>query len=305
MTEQMAGGGGYEGSIAELYDYVGPYRARADVTFFVEAAVQAGGPVLEVGCGTGRVLIPTARAGVDVVGLDVSPDMLTVCRQRLRDEPESVQSRVTLVQADMRRFALEQAFTLVTIPFRPFQHLLTVEDQLSCLESIHRHLNNEGLLILDIFNPSLDFLVNRAVGEELAEEPEFKMPDGRGVIRRQKTVSRDRFNQIDDHELIYYVTHPDGREERLVHSFQLRYLFRFEAEHLLDRAGFAVEQLYAGYDKCEYGSRYPGELLFLARKTTPQRKPPNHYQASPRQDRRSSPSGRRQKLQRRKSGHDR
>jgi len=281
MIEQMAGAGGYEGSIAELYDYVGPYRARADITFFVEAAVEAGGPVLEVGCGTGRVLIPTARAGVDIVGLDLSPDMLTVCRRRLRDEPEGVQSRVTLVQADMRRFALGRAFTLVTIPFRPFQHLLTVEDQLSCLETIHQHLGHEGTLILDIFNPSLDSLVNRPVGEELAEEPEFKMPDGRCVTRRHKTVSRDRFNQVDDHELIYYVTHPDGREERLVHSFQLRYLFRFEAEHLLDRAGFAVERLYAGYDKSEYGSQYPGELLFLARKTTSQRRPPNTYQVRP------------------------
>jgi hypothetical protein len=131
------------------------------------------------------------------------------------------------------------------------------------------------MLILDVFNPSLDFLVTRPVGEELAEEPEFNMPDGRRVTRRHKTVAHDRFNQVDDHQLIYYVTHPDGREERLVHSFQLRYLFRFEAEHLLARAGFAVEHLYAGYDKSEYGSKYPGELLFVARKTTSQRRPPN------------------------------
>jgi len=271
----MASAGGYEGLIAELYDYVGPYRARADIAFFVEAATKAGGPVLEVGCGTGRVLIPTARAGVDVVGLDASPDMLAVCRQRLRDEPAGVHSRVTLVQADMRRFALEREFTLVTIPFRPFQHLLTVADQLSCLESIHQHLSTEGMLILDVFNPSLDFLVNRPVGEELGEEPEFHMPDGRRVTRRHKTVAHDRFNQVDDHQLIYYVTHPDGREERLVHSFQLRYLFRFEAEHLLARAGFAVEHLYAGYDNSEYGSQYPGELLFVARKAPSQRRPPN------------------------------
>jgi len=271
----MAGAGGYEGVIAELYDYVGPYRARADITFFVEAAAKSGGPVLEVGCGTGRVLIPTARAGIDVVGLDLSPDMLAVCRQRLRDEPAAVQSKVTLLQADMRRFALGRAFSLVTIPFRSFQHLLTVEDQLSCLESIHQHLGTEGALILDLFNPSLDWLVNRPVGEELAEEPAFTMPDGRRVIRRQKTLARDRFNQVDDHELIYYVTHSDGREERLVHSFRLRYVFRFEAEHLLARAGFAVEHLYAGYDKSEYGSQYPGELLIVARKMASQRRPPN------------------------------
>jgi hypothetical protein len=66
-------------------------------------------------------------------------------------------------------------------------------------------------------------------------------------------------------ELIYYVTHPDGREERLVHAFPMRYLFRFEAEHLLVRCGFAVEALYAGFDRSPYGSAYPGELIFVAR----------------------------------------
>lgn len=267
----MSRAGGYEeyAFIAELYDHVAPYRDRPDIAFFVEAASKAGSPVLEMGCGTGRVLIPTARAGVDVVGLDLSPHMLAVCRQRLRDEPEAVQSRVRLVQADMRGFELDRTFTLVTVPFRPFQHLLTVEDQLSCLESIHRHLVDGGELILDIFNPSLDFLVNRAVGEELAEEPEFYMPDGRRITRRHKTVAHDRFNQINDFELVYYVNHPDGREERLVHSFRLRYLFRFEVEHLLARAGFAIEHVYAGYDRSEYGSKYPGELLFVARRTDP------------------------------------
>jgi len=143
----------------------------------------------------------------------------------------------------------------------------TVGDQLSCLASIRRHLDDRGTLILDLFNPSLDALVHQPVGEEFAEEPEFSMPDGRRVIRRHKTVARDRFSQTNHHELVYYVTHPDGRQERLVQAFPLRYLFRFEAEHLLARAGFEVEHLYAGYDKSAYGSTYPGEMIFVARKT--------------------------------------
>jgi hypothetical protein len=105
------------------------------------------------------------------------------------------------------------------------------------------------------------------LGEELAEEPEFHTPDGRRITRRHKSVAHDRFNQINDYELVYYVKHPDGREERLVHTFRLRYFFRFEIEHLLARTGFMIEHLYAGYDKSEYGSQYPGELLFVARRT--------------------------------------
>jgi SAM-dependent methyltransferase len=253
--------------VADLYDHVLPYQSRPDVDFFVSAARESGGPVLEVGCGTGRVLIPTARAGVDIVGLDLSPAMLSICRRRLRDEPESVRSKVRLVEADMRAFSIDPTFTLATIPFRPFQHLISVEDQLACLACIRRHLGEGGRLVLDIFNPSLDALVHRTIGEEFGEEPEFSMPDGRRVIRSHKTAAHDRANQFTDVELVYYVTHADGRTERLVHAFRFRYLFRFEVEHLLARAGFEVEQLYADYDKSPFGSKYPGEMLFVARKT--------------------------------------
>ena len=264
----MKHAGGYEeyAFVAEFYDHVVPYRDRQDVTFFVEAAQESDGPVLEVGCGTGRVLIPTARAGIEIVGLDLSAHMLDVCQERLLREPEDVQSRVELVQADMRNFELARTFDLVTVPFRPFQHLTTVDDQLSCLEQIHRHLADGGRLILDLFNPSLEFLTSDNVGQELGDEPEFTTPSGSRVVRRHRTVSRDLFNQINYVELIYYATHPDGRKERLVHSFPMRYLFRFEVEHLLARSGFQLEHIYADYDKSPYGSKYPGELITIAKK---------------------------------------
>jgi SAM-dependent methyltransferase len=253
-------------SIADLYDHVTLYRDRADIAFFVDAAEHAGGAVLEVGCGTGRVLIPTARAGVEIVGLDSSPQMLAVCRERLRREPGRVQEKVSLAQADMRHFDLGRTFALATIPFRPFQHLLTIDDQLACLSCVRTHLVDGGLLIFDLFNPSLDALVNTPLGQEISTEPEFSTPDGRRVTRCFKIVASDRFLQINDIELIYNVTHPDDRQERLVQAFRMRYLFRFEVEHLLARAGFVVEHLYAGYDRSEYGSTYPGELVFVTRK---------------------------------------
>jgi len=230
------------------------------------AQIKPGETVLEVGCGTGRVLIPTARAGIEITGLDLSPHMLAVCRERLKAEPQEVQSRVRLVEGDMRHFDLYQPFQLVTLPFRPFQHLTTMQEQLACLGCIHKHLREGGKLILDIFNPKLESLVDTNFGKEMADEPEFSMPDGRKVIRRHSTVSRDVANQINYVELLYYVTYPDGHQERLVQAFPMRYLFRFEAEHLLTRAGFRVEQLYADYDKSPYGSKYPGELIFVAEK---------------------------------------
>ncbi len=260
--------GGYDEYpfVAEFYDFVVPYREREDVVFFVEMARRSAGPVLEIGCGTGRVLIPTAKAGVEIVGIDASSRMLSVCREKLAREPEEVQSRVRLLQADMRFFDLEKQFGLVTIPFRPFQHVITVEEQLSCLACIHRHLVRGGRLILDVYNPDLQFLTDKRYLEEYGEEPEFTMADGRRVLRRHRVASRDVFNQIQDCEAIHDVRHPSGRRERLVQRVLMRYYFRFEVEHLLGRSGFRVEQLYADYDRSPYGSKYPGELIFVVRK---------------------------------------
>ncbi len=252
--------------MAEFYDHVVPYQTRQDVAFFVEAAKASGGTILELGCGTGRVLIPTARAGAEIVGLDLSPAMLSKCQAKLSREKLEVQARVQLVAADMREFYLKRGFSLVTIPFRPFQHLVTVEDQLTCLSSIHQHLVEDGKLILDLFNPDPAFLSDDKAFIEHGTEPEFTMPDGSRVLRRQRIVSRDLHNQVQDCELIYYVHYPDGREERKVHRFYMRYLFKYEAEHLLARSGFDIEQVFADYDGSPYGSKYPGELIFVAKK---------------------------------------
>jgi SAM-dependent methyltransferase len=253
------------GLIAGLYDHVGLYRDRPDLEFYLEAAREAGSRVLELGSGTGRVLIPTARAGIAITGLERSPSMLAVCRQRLLGEPDPVRARVELVEGDMRRFDLGRTFNLVTIPFRAFQHLVSVEDQLACLGSIRRHLVPGGTLILDLFNPSLEALM-RPVGVEAEDIPETLLPDGRRLSRTSRIVSQDRATQANQVELIYHVTHPGGGTERLVHSFTMRYLFRYEAEHLLVRAGFEITTLYGGYDRSPFGASYPGELIFVARR---------------------------------------
>src|SRR5688500_3666244 len=125
---------------AELYDHVGPYRNRNDVQFYVDMAKEQGGRVLEIGCGTGRVLIPTAQAGIEITGLDSSRSMLDVLRKNLSREAKDVQARVHFEMGDMRYFDLDEQFDLITIPFRPFQHMLTVEDQMACLRQVRKHL---------------------------------------------------------------------------------------------------------------------------------------------------------------------
>ncbi len=254
-------------AVAEFYDHLGIYAGRQDVTFYVDLARESGGSVLELGSGTGRILIPTARAGIDIVGLDNSDSMMSICADKLLREPAEVQSRVELVAGDMRDFDLGRTFNLVTIPFRVFLHLITVEDQLSCLSCIRSHLGDGGRLALDLFNPWLERLVDERYLEEHPVGEPFTMPDGRKVARIDRVASRDLFAQVQHVEMIYHVTHPDGREERVVHAFPFRYVFRFEAENLLARSGLEVEQSYADFDGSPFGSKYPGELIFVARKT--------------------------------------
>ncbi len=252
--------------IAEFYDHVVPYRDRKDVDFFVEMATESGGPMLEIGCGTGRVLIPTARAGIEIVGLDLSPAMLSVCRRKLESESGAVQARVRLVEGDMRHFHVGGEFALATMPFRSFQHLIAVDEQTACLRGVHRHLADGGRLILDLFNPDLKRLTDEKYLEHREAEPEFTMPDGRKVVRVARNLSRNLFEQTVEVELAHNVTHPDGRKEAPAQRLTLRYFFRFEIEHLLARTGFEVERLYGDYDRSPFGAKEPGEMIFVARK---------------------------------------
>ena len=123
-----------------------------------------------------------------------------------------------------------------------------------------------GRLVLDVFNPSLPRLLDDRYLVEAEEEPPFMMPDGRRVVRRSRLVSRDRARQIVEVEFTYTVAIPDGGKERLTYRAPIRYLFRFEAEHLLARSGFTVEAIWADYDRSPYGTKDPGELIFIARR---------------------------------------
>jgi ubiquinone/menaquinone biosynthesis C-methylase UbiE len=251
---------------AEFYDHIVPYRQRNDVDFFVEMAQRAGGATLELGCGTGRVLVPVAKAGLDIVGLDLSEAMLDVCREKLEAESEDVQAHAELQQADMTDFELKRQFMLAMIPFRPFQHLIEIEQQVACLERVFAHLHPGGQLILDLFNPDLLRLTEERFLTDLVVESEFEMPDGRRVVRKTKTHSRDYGKQTLHMEFIHEVTHPDGKTETMAQKFPMRYFFRYEVEHLLARCGFDFQTAYSDYEGAPFGSSYPGELICIATK---------------------------------------
>ena len=261
--------GGYEDVevLADLYDPIYEERRRQDIDFFVGCSRQVGGRTLELGCGTGRVLIPTAAAGCEITGLDLSPHMLKKCRQKLSQQPQEVRRRVRLVQANMTDFDTGDTYSLVTTPFRPFQHLITVDEQKACLRCTNRHLIPGGLLILDVFHPLPTRLVPYPGHDVEAEDtPEMTLPDGRRLRRTFRTAGFHRHEQYNDIEIFYYVTYPDGRQERHIQAFPFRYFYRYEVEHLLELCGFAVVDLFGDFDHSAFSNDSP-EMVFVAEKT--------------------------------------
>jgi SAM-dependent methyltransferase len=129
-----------------------------EVEFYVDEAHDAAGAVLELGCGTGRVLLPIARAGVDIVGLDLAADLLAALRDKLARENSETQQRVDLVRADMCDFQLRRRFAAIFVPYRTFQHLLTPDDQLRSLEQIAQHLDVGGRLVFNTHDPLAEWM---------------------------------------------------------------------------------------------------------------------------------------------------
>lgn len=230
-----------------LYDSVPLYAARQDVVFYVEAARLARGTVLELGSGTGRVLLPIARAGCTIVGVDSSRQMVERCRAKLAAEPPDVQQRVTLHERDVRDFDLGLTYPLIIAPFRIVQHLSQVEDQLRFLAAVRRHLAPGGRFVFDVFNPNFSLLTG-ADGQEREDTPEQQLPDGRVFRRSYRIVSVHWVTQTSDSELIYYVSPRRGAPpRRYVQAFEMRWYLRAEFEHLLARGGFRVREIYGDF----------------------------------------------------------
>ncbi|UXN58757.1 class I SAM-dependent methyltransferase [Phyllobacterium zundukense] len=133
----------------------------ATLRFIWIAPRRFGDPVLEIGTGTGRISVPLAIAGNEVVGLDISPAMLERAAAKLADGPE-VGARLQLVEGDMTNFDLNRQFPLIVNTARSFQHLLTPSQQREALQCAHRHLKPGGHLVLDLFDPYFELLFANA-----------------------------------------------------------------------------------------------------------------------------------------------
>ncbi len=212
--------------------------------FYVALAREADGPVLDVACGTGRILLPCLQAGVDIEGVDVYEPML----RRLRAKAAAAGLAPTLHQADMSDFSLPRRYALVMIPFNAFIHNMTQESQIRCLTRCREHLLPGGRFVFDTFFPSLEIVgapQNTRVLEGEMPHPVTGLP-----LRMYDTRTFDRVAQtqhsINEIELIG----PDGAVERVIRSqISSRYIYKHEMELLLRVAGFARWEIWGDFER--------------------------------------------------------
>lgn len=245
---------------ADFYD--DDYREyEDDLGLILELAEEARGPVVELGCGTGRVLLPLAQTGAQVTGFDASPALLDVARRKIA--LADVEANVALREADLRATGLPGShFSLAICTSNTLMHLTRAEDQLAALTEAARILRRGGVLMLDLFNPDLQRLYEVAGLQELADR--WATPDGGEVIKW--SVRRvDPAEQIQETLFIYEEVAPNGAVRRTLCPFTLRYIWRNEGELMLRAAGFAVEEVWGDFDGTEYADGVD-HLIFLARK---------------------------------------
>lgn len=246
---------------ARFYDQ--DYRDYdVDIQCILDLAQECGDPLLEIGCGTGRVLLPLVASGHNVTGIDISSDLLDVARTKL--QRTDLSGSASLHEADMRSFALpQQTYTFAFCVSNTLMHCITQEDQLAVLRNVAHHLQPGGLLLLDLFNPDLPRLLAVEGVSELADEWRDERTGNQVLKWSVRRV--DMAEQLQETTFIYEEIAADGAVHRTVCPFLLRYLWRGEGELMLAAAGFQVEAVWGDFDGEPYASD-SDHLIFVATK---------------------------------------
>lgn len=237
-----------------------------EIPFYLELAQKArddGHSVLELACGTGRVTARLAQSGVSVVGLDLSPAMLDVAREK-----GAGLTNVRWVQGDMRAFDLQQTFGLALVPGHSFQNVVTASDQVACLKAIRLHLVPGGVLCLHLDHQDIDWLGDlwRDGGGVFEEAESFVHPQTGRQVRARRAWSYERATQTAVVQTVWEEMGAGGRigDRWDTGPVRLHCVFPFEMQHLLALTGFSVQAVYGSF----FGEAFTDEsteMIWVAR----------------------------------------
>jgi SAM-dependent methyltransferase len=223
-----------------------------DVEFYLSAVRE--GPVLEVGCGSGRLLAALADTGLELYGIDTSAAMLAAATRRLESA-----ANVSLQLASVEELDVPQRFRTVILPLNVLWHIDDAREQLGLLSAIRKRMVRDGLLVVDLSNPHT--MIDRESGGEVRLR--FALDEGDERVQCFSSAEDHPEEQLLTLSLWYDVTSQGGTVRRTASTIRLRYTYRFELELMLEAAGFLVSRVYGSYDLDPYdvGS---GNLLVLA-----------------------------------------
>ncbi|MFX0097669.1 MAG: class I SAM-dependent DNA methyltransferase [Candidatus Hodarchaeota archaeon] len=232
-----------------FYDLVMHTRnaTNQDLPFYLEQARKYGDPVLDLACGTGRVTLHLAAAGISVVGLDISKPMLEEARAKAKRKGIPVE----LINGDMTKFALKRKFNLIIMAGNAFPHLDTLASLESCLSSVRKHLTPKGRFIFNIFNPNLEYLTRDPA--KRFPITEFTDPDKNEKVIITETSTYDKARQL--YQFRRY--HQIGQQET---SWDVTFKVYFpqELDALLKYNGFIIEAKYGDYE----GTHFESDSIF-------------------------------------------
>lgn len=245
--------------MAAWYDFDYERRFRTDLPYYLARVKEGGGPVLELGAGTGRVSAYLAKAGYDVVGVDLSREMLARAEAR-KARLGAAGRRLRFVHQDMSRISVRGRFGTILVPFRSFNHLYTVERQLAALRGIRSRLRPGGIAVIDLWNPDLaDLAESRGKVQVSYERTDPRT--GHKVVQRFR-VHADIPSQMGVLDY-WWDVYRGGRRIRRDHApMRWRWFHRFEFEHLLERAGLEVRKLHGDYRGRPLGAKSE-DLIFV------------------------------------------
>jgi len=227
------------------YDALNRPLNLADVPFYVEEAKGANGPVLEIACGTGRIAIPIAQSGVEVVGLDRSATMLAHARTKAAAD----QVNIRWIESDCRQFELGRKFALIFMAFNSMQHLHDHASLAALFAHVRSHLAPGGRFAFDVFNPSIAIL-GRDPGRRHLER-EYEDPDGRGTVALETTAVYDDAAQVN--RITLYFSLPEEKDFR-VEPLHLRCFYPQELDLLVRANGFEIEAKYGDFKRKTFAS---------------------------------------------------
>lgn len=231
-----------------------------DIEAILTLAAECGDPILDLGCGTGRVLLPLVKAGYDVTGVDISPALLECAANKLRLAGVKAQ----LVQADLRSYDLPvKTFAFSFCTSNTLMHFTTPPDQIAVLRNAARHLRPGGKLLIDLFNPDLQRLF--AVDGLMELAGRWQDEESGAEVLKWCVRKVDPAEQLQETTFIYEEIFPDGRTQRTLCPFTLRYLWRSEAELMVQVAGLRVEEVWGDFDGAPYTGASEHLILIAAK----------------------------------------